>query len=582
MTPVKLILLFLILLEIVYAEVNDIDYHVISLLKKDESMVVIVDNKPYPLQRSDDTQILFSGEAPVASEGYKYAKVNQSSKDRTEESFLRKPTNQDTPNEFFNRSWNHYKMSPLPTLYKPLPSIHRIKSELHKEGEIPTIHLVGNATQFHILNNNISLTDYSVMSKMTYISLDDEETFDNVEVSLSGRSSTWLAKKSYSLKLNKGDDLYEYRRLKLRALATDPSYLREKIGYDTVRSLGLPGSGFSYCRVFINDEEIGLFGLIENYKNPWLANEFANGSDKYENGNLYQGLFMNITHPEKDRISDLRYIDNVTAYADGQYEIKEEAEKDVMNYEPLMNLTKFIAEAPSDSPDAVKVWKSHIDTDSVLRSMALEVLMGYADGYLTMADNYYLYDNPKTKTFIYIPSDLDLIMGSSFLPPDAVLTGNYTQFPGVKLRPLMVKILQVPEFKKQFEGLLQNVTKELLNPIKMNDFINNVTQMIEEDVKWDQSLPRVSEATIQNVETTMSQTEQSQELMDTLSEVLGKAFMDAIQSDSGKEFFSRLTKNTISFDDAVNGQLDNPSLLSIKQWFHEKTENILNYFNTTL
>lgn len=119
--------------------------------------------------------------------------------------------------------------------------------------------------------------------------------------------------------------------------------------------------------VFINNEAAGLFGIIENYKNPWAKNEFANGDDDYpgySRGNLYQG---HLGEPPKT-FSDLSYLgDNVTAYDAGQYKIKEDPSEGKPDYAPLMDLTRFIAHAPTNTSNAVEEWNKHFDMESVLR-----------------------------------------------------------------------------------------------------------------------------------------------------------------------------------------------------------------------
>jgi hypothetical protein len=44
------------------------------------------------------------------------------------------------------------------------------------------------------------------------------------------------------------DDLYGYKKLKLRALDMDPTYIREYVAYSTLAAAGVPASGFSYVR----------------------------------------------------------------------------------------------------------------------------------------------------------------------------------------------------------------------------------------------------------------------------------------------------------------------------------------------
>ncbi|KAG1190059.1 hypothetical protein G6F70_009419 [Rhizopus microsporus] len=252
-------------------------------------MGVIVDNVTYALELNSPSTILYTGSAPVARQGYRYTKIKKLDNSTINEPFLRSPVDTDTVNEFFNRTWNKKQIAPLPTVYKPLPFIHRISSKLHQEGEIPTIHIIGNETEVALLHRNAS-QDIEIKTNLSYVSLNDSLSFQNVKLSIAGASSRMMPKISYNLKLHKKDRIYGYRRIKLRAMATDPSYMHEKLGYGMVKSLGLISTDFSYCRVFLNDQEIGLFGLIETFQDPWTANVFADGDKDYKGGNLYQGV----------------------------------------------------------------------------------------------------------------------------------------------------------------------------------------------------------------------------------------------------------------------------------------------------
>ena len=74
------------------------------------------------------------------------------------------------------------------------------------------------------------------------------QTFTGVELEISGRFSRESSKSSYNLKIPKKQKLYNYRRLKLRSMATDPSYIREDLGYKMLASAGVPTTYSSYVR----------------------------------------------------------------------------------------------------------------------------------------------------------------------------------------------------------------------------------------------------------------------------------------------------------------------------------------------
>ncbi|KAI8368865.1 coth protein-domain-containing protein [Choanephora cucurbitarum] len=540
-----------------------IDYSVIGTIDSTHAMAVVVDNITYPLATDKNTSTLHTGQAPIAESGYRYIKINKNLTGSIE-SFLRKPVSQNTAYEFFNRTWNTKQVAKLPQLYKPLDAIHRIQSDLHKDGQIPTISIEGSQADFDILHHDIACVDCEVNTNVTYIGLTEKHRFENVRVTLAGRSSTWMSKLSYNLKLKKKDRLYDYRSIKLRAMATDPSYLREQLAYDVIESVGLASSQFSFCRLLINNREVGLFGIMDTFHNPWLANVFAEG-DKH--GNLYQGNFQSPESAKAHHISDLDfYHSNLTAYQAGQYKIKANAyDQKEDDYRPLMDFTEFIANAPTEGPTAVESWNERLDIDSFLRSMALEKIMGYSDGYSTMSNNYCVLQLSKSNRFFWISFDMDMTLGNTIAYPDAMLSGNYRDYPGLVTRPLTGKVLSIKPFRDKFDHLIRDISERLVNPAIMNKRIDDLVSMLREDIAWDQSLPRLGKA-----------------------QAFGGPRANNVQPDYEKikinltiamDFVKRL--DSVSFDTAINGPTGHISLVGLKEWIQTSSENIKAFYKET-
>lgn len=156
------------------AQQQNITYNVIAALPANEmSVAVIVDDSIFLLSVDDSTEtpgILYTGEAPIAQNGYHYAILeNNNQATNASESFMRAPTqNITTFNEFFNRSTNVYETVRLPQIYPPSPSINRIQSDLHIDGQIPTMHIWGNETAVTYLHSNQLAEDVEVLLNMTY------------------------------------------------------------------------------------------------------------------------------------------------------------------------------------------------------------------------------------------------------------------------------------------------------------------------------------------------------------------------------------------------------------------------------
>lgn len=150
---------------------NDITYKVISLVPNNQTLGVIVDDKLYSLEKVDkSSSLLHYGKAPVAESGYKYAIIQKDDKQVIHmENFTRSTSQEDTLNEYFGRSWNTFpNITKIPNILPPLPIINRIDTNLHIEGQIPTIHLIGNQTAIDYMHNN-QLEEFKVDLSMAYI-----------------------------------------------------------------------------------------------------------------------------------------------------------------------------------------------------------------------------------------------------------------------------------------------------------------------------------------------------------------------------------------------------------------------------
>ncbi|GAA5802728.1 hypothetical protein HPULCUR_008202 [Helicostylum pulchrum] len=545
---------------------QNVTYSVVSYSSSERhSLAVMIDNDKtlYHLSVSPDTPYIFTGSAPMATIGYKYATIS-TFKQKHIEPFSRAPVVNATYNEVYGISKNTYLIPELPQTYPPLSSINRLSSGIHKDDQIPTLFLSGSKADVRNIHSNI-YSKIKINLNLTYIGLSEVHALNAVEVKISGRGTRFSPKASYKLDFGKKGSLFGYRRLKLRSLSTDPSYLREKICYDMINSFGLASSGFSFVRVFINNKPFGLFGLQEDFDEVWLPNEFNNGDKaNYNQGTLYTGKIR----------AELRYLgENETLYVSTDnphkqpmYKIEEaprkNGEKLAASFQRLIDFTKFLANAPSTEPNAVALWNQQIDTESVLRSLALEQFLGSSDGYIMAACNYNLFTNAnQNDQLVYIPSDMDMTLGSSSLyNVNTTLYRRFEDHPKFNIsRPLFYNILKVPEFKLVFNDMVASAYNNLE---LVYSRINALSSLIQDDVSNDVSIVR-------NYVVLPPYFIARKLIKVSIKEGIvedGDAFLD---------FFSRTQKEKISFEEAVNGTINKPSLMGLKQWISMSANSYL-------
>ncbi|KAI9262214.1 coth protein-domain-containing protein [Phascolomyces articulosus] len=537
--------------------VADTTYNVVCATgAEDKSVAVVINNKAYPLKASPSSSILFTGTAPSA-QNYQYAVTDSQGSIIEKEAFSRTlQENTATPNEFYNRTWTTKSVRQLPAMHPPHSTF---SSELHPTDEIPTFHFQADQAQIDNMHTNVN-DDLTVIGKMTYIRLGDVQTFSEVKFKIGGRNARKYPKLSYNVNIKgKGQNIYGCSRFKLRALGTtDPAYIREDVAYKTLVSLGVPTSGSSFARVFFNGQPMGLYTMIEHFKPSWLRTIFGNGDQSYQHGVLYQGAKRTPQSDKLEHFSDLDYYQDPAAYDDGQYRIKEEPESgQKAGYQPLIDFTKFIHDTGSDNAN---IWDSQLDLDGFIRYMVHEFFTGLSDNFIINYNNYFLYQDPSQENkFIYLNADFNRVLGNTIYSMEHMLKGDFRSFVLEKTdvieshaSPLLVKLLDTPEVNNRFNELIRDINDRLFSPEVLEPTIDDLVAFIEEDVEWDQALPKPGKEV----------------------RVPGKRKegdpINMRNNDAAYDCWV-VAKEGIPFKQAVNGPVEgHPSTIGVKEWVQKK------------
>lgn len=149
---------------------QNVTYSVVSYSSSERhSLAVMIDNDKtlYHLSVSPDTPYIFTGSAPMATIGYKYATIS-TFKQKHIEPFSRAPVVNATYNEVYGISKNTYLIPELPQTYPPLSSINRLSSGIHKDDQIPTLFLSGSKADVRNIHSNI-YSKIKINLNLTYI-----------------------------------------------------------------------------------------------------------------------------------------------------------------------------------------------------------------------------------------------------------------------------------------------------------------------------------------------------------------------------------------------------------------------------
>ena len=292
----------------------------------------------------------------------------------------------------------------LSLLYSTVAHSQNLVSETNSvfiEDELVRINIYLNQTSLDSLLNTTAASEVLYNSSIEFISSEQEYVISNVGIRLRGNTSLTAPKKSFKLDFNAfipGQKLLGVEKLNLNANQNDPSLFRAAISWYILRDMNLPSTRTSFAELFINDNFMGVYVVTEHIDEEFIKNNYEK-----DYGNLYKCLWPAPLHYLGDDPEAYKFESNGRR----AYDLKTNKFAD-----DYSDLTQFISVLNNTSDeDFVCEIESVFNVSDYLKILALDVLIGNWDGYAGNKNNYYLYYNPSTGLFDYIPYDLDNTWG---------------------------------------------------------------------------------------------------------------------------------------------------------------------------
>lgn len=296
------------------------------------------------------------------------------------------------------------------------------------------------------------------------------DTLTNTGFRLRGNTSRYSAKKSFKVSFNTFESGRKYEgheKLNLNGSHNDPSMIREKLFYDAWNQFGLPARRSSFVRVYINDAYYGLYTNLEEMDENWCKERFGDDS-----GNRYKCTYpVNLTYMGPDQNSYKYMAGTVTAGR--AYDLQNNQEGD--DYTDLVNFITIVNQAStSDLPCKLE---KVFDVDAFLRAYAIDVASGNWDDYAFNQNNFYLYHNPFTDQIEFIAYDCDNTFGVDWFGIDWTTRTVYN-WQAATNRPLVSRLLEVPEYKNRYSYYLNLLLNTVLDPAHINPHIDSLKNLI--------------------------------------------------------------------------------------------------------
>ncbi|MGF9697396.1 CotH kinase family protein [Paenibacillus sp. MABNR03] len=263
---------------------------------------------------------------------------------------------------------------------------------------------------------------------------------------------------SFRLKFDKYDKtqtLLGLDKMVLNNNYADPSYMREVLHYEALRSIGMDVPMTNYVNLYVNGELVGFYTGVEAVDDSYLERNYG---EDYENGVLY----------DTDERSYLQYEEG------SDYSTLTEDLGTDENKTKLKNFIKTLNDMPEGEKGDIE---SVLDVDSALQYIAGNMVFGNYDSYNgDKGHNYMLYSDADGK-FTVVPWDFNMSFngysggggrgttttGSTTTNTNATNVSVDEPVLGISMEnvPMINNLLAVPEYKEKYLSYVNELTDYL-------------------------------------------------------------------------------------------------------------------------
>jgi len=483
---------------IALGEAKKYNFNVISIMGDSVSLGVKFDNNVVPLTSTNFPLFTGSVEADNISQ-FNYVAIDGNGELIDEESIIRNYEDKKS-NDVYNRQPKDIQ---IPRLDEPFKRQFSMGSE--KLQPLPT-------NVIYNVYANCDINGYTEISTFPFsedgaanrtpvnctfnIVAPDYQFTSSGNAHILGYGSRTYRKLSWGFKFDK--KFLGRKSVKMRAMASDPTLIREKLCIELYKSVGVPVQEGTYARLIINNDVYGLYLIIDSLSSKWIKS-YVHGDDKATLGATYK---LYSTHPQGP-YADFKYQgDDYQVYqSSGTYRIDEFDEQgmttDLAQWSPLVNFiqlfNQWVQNYDNDMSDkAVDELKKFFNIESYLRMIAIDTLTLAIDNFYLYNSNAALYYNPQRNNYIIIPYDFDQSLvgtkGNEALDSENFMSDCLTwvnHADGEIFDHYFTNsIMKHPQIKQRYDVILAKALAQTYDPVKIHAFVHANADLIRDDVAW--------------------------------------------------------------------------------------------------
>ena len=257
---------------------------------------------------------------------------------------------------------------------------------------------------------------------------------------------------SLKIKLNhvdKDGEIEGLTNLTLNNNQQDTSQVSQFMGYALFNAIGSPAPRCAYAKVTVNGKELGLYSHVESMRKQLIKRAFGNSK-----GVLYEGTVVDF-HKEWENSFEHKRGD------------------DEKGREKIKTLIDVLAE-DEVTEEAIA---EHVDLDSFYRFWVIEGLLGFWDGYSGNNNNFFVYLNPETDKFHFLPWGAD----SLFLKHSVLDFRRDARKPiSVKTQGLIAhKLYQLEAGRERYARTMMDILENHWNEAALLAETDRIATMVE-------------------------------------------------------------------------------------------------------
>ena len=278
--------------------------------------------------------------------------------------------------------------------------------------------------------------------------------------------------RSYKVDLNKfapGQKLAGLDELTFNSLVWDYSCLSEALGYEFFRDARVPAPRTAYAWLSTSvttqweQKPLGLFLMEEAVDNEFAAERF---------GSKATPVFKPVTYTLFEHLGD-----EWSGYAP-IYDLKTKATPEQQRR--VIDFARLVSSA-TDAEFAARVG-DFLDLDEFARFLAGQVLLPNYDGILSIGHNFYMYLDPRSNKFGFIPWDLDGAWGNIWIASTAEQEQASIWHPWIGENRFLERVMAVEEFRRIYRSHLEDFLSRLYVPERLHRRIDEIAAVIRDPI----------------------------------------------------------------------------------------------------